>query len=290
MAIKKFFSYYQDRKEIILRFTCALIFCGLIIYLSLPKILIVTGFKNGDPLVSIKVENRTSSGITSLNVFICSKYLTGITIEKLVNNKAINISIENYTTQTTTENLNSGDWTSATGPWSCYIFRPFESFSFQRGILDQFIIIAYKEDNNDTIKDNNGIMFGLFDETIDIKNVEPFIGPVPSINSFTYTRSEKVDVYGNVYPNFVINKQNILVQRESTGHSSQYYFTSFVMKKVEARINEKFWFLEQTLSRHYLSGFRLRSYIIGWVHTWDWDRYDRYLFIPSCSQNMDCFH
>ncbi|CAG8508190.1 1379_t:CDS:2 [Ambispora gerdemannii] len=32
------------------------------------------------------------------------------------------------------------------------------------------------------------------------------------------------------------------------------------IRNVDARINQKLWFLEQTLSRHYLAGFRLRRY------------------------------
>ncbi|CAG8584007.1 5916_t:CDS:2, partial [Ambispora gerdemannii] len=33
-----------------------------------------------------------------------------------------------------------------------------------------------------------------------------------------------------------------------------------ILRKIDSRINEKLWFLEQTLSRHYLAGFRLRKY------------------------------
>jgi len=38
------------------------------------------------------------------------------------------------------------------------------------------------------------------------------------------------------------------------------YSTKDLNKRIDAKINQKLWFVEQTLSRHYLSGFKLRRY------------------------------
>ncbi|CAG8537629.1 1470_t:CDS:2 [Ambispora leptoticha] len=47
-----------------------------------------------------------------------------------------------------------------------------------------------------------------------------------------------------------------------TSASGDIYFSAAeILREVDFRINEKFWFLEQTLSRHYLAGFRLREIV-----------------------------
>ncbi|CAB4480155.1 unnamed protein product [Rhizophagus irregularis] len=64
-----------------------------------------------------------------------------------------------------------------------------------------------------------------------------------------------------------------------------YYSSKELNKRIEAKINQKLWFVEQTLNRHYLSGFKLRRYDVdlkklGFDTSYDDDNNEKVALTP----------
>ncbi|CAG8511447.1 10196_t:CDS:2, partial [Acaulospora morrowiae] len=183
-------------------------------------VLIAAGVKSGDSLISLRYTTPTT--IPVLNSFVCGQNVTSITVQKLIRgaggqkiDRAFDLP-QTYVFNATTNYLTTGDWTAQTGEWPCFIFRPDNDLEFQQGVLDQIIILVFFQ-NNYTSKADNGLLFGLFDQSKEISAVEPFVGPLPSINTFTFTRSEKNEINGTILPFFTVNMQNIQIQNGGFG-------------------------------------------------------------------------
>ncbi|CAG8527452.1 2957_t:CDS:2 [Diversispora eburnea] len=182
----------------------------------MDEILLVFGVIQAEPLILLSMNNLTTTGIPIWNSFMCSQNLTGITVETL--KRGINIGNGTETTDkvtllsdlyistTNTNSLTTGDWTLTTGTWPCYVFNNFNrDYKFISGIVDQLIITAYVNGNQSR---DTGIIFGIFDDIRPINVVEPFTAEIPSINTYTFTLTERVDVNNKEYSYFTVNKQN----------------------------------------------------------------------------------
>ncbi|CAI2164178.1 8721_t:CDS:2 [Funneliformis geosporum] len=348
----------------------------------------------------MQIEDLSTDGFPAWSSFVCSPNITKLEAETLKRGKSNGKTKEKdkatplppeHITQTSTNDLASGDWTEKQEVWPCFIFNP-KNIRFIPGEVDQIILIAY--DDKELVKTSpNGLLFGIFDEERNMSSIQPFIGPIPSVNTFTFTRSVRHNLYDGFHSSFFVNMQNIVKQDEPFGQKnilarflyspdtyltttytekrpytlydlvssvgglttftmalwrgkycswgivqryllhtspdakkrdnnhllpisyddtkfmesqmssntlvgspctitgkpisssptpingnthtpSLYYFPSTgtpalshpisgsksLSKRIDARINQKLWFVEQTLSRHYLSGFRLRRY------------------------------
>ncbi|CAG8686948.1 12273_t:CDS:2, partial [Ambispora leptoticha] len=71
---------------------------------------------------------------------------------------------------------------------------------------------------------------------------------------------ESTFYFDNPLPNS-FSTQPKIDATSSTPTAPIYTDEQMFIRRVDARINQKLWFLEQTLSRHYLAGFRLRRYV-----------------------------
>ncbi|CAG8564228.1 15084_t:CDS:2 [Funneliformis caledonium] len=360
---------FEVSGEHLLRFIFIVICASIIIGVSANKINIVFGFiniKNIEPLISMQIKDLSKDGIPVWSSFVCSPNITKLEVESLKRgesngeskDKATILSPE-HITKTSTNALTSGDWTEKQEVWPCFVFNP-RNIRFFPGEVDQIILIAYND--KEVIKSNpNGILFGIFDEERNMSSVQPFAGPIPSVNTFTFTSSTNTyterrpytlyDLVSSVgglltltsviwfflfgrgkYRSWGIVQRYLLhtspnamrkddsdlllpisykdkdVERQMSSNTlvgspstitgkpvssspppisdnihtnSLYYFSATgtpaqhgfslppfhpvsrsksLNKKIDARINQKLWFVEQTLSRHYLSGFRLRNY------------------------------
>ncbi|CAG8550871.1 8704_t:CDS:2 [Diversispora eburnea] len=209
----------MDRREFALRILIFLTFSGLILWSSMEGILIVFGVKKSDPLVSLSVKNfkETGIGIPIWSSFICSQNLTGITVETLERGGNTGNGTEtkdkptrlpdSYISKTDTNALTTGDWTLTSGSWPCFIFNNSnKDYKFIPGIVDQLIIVAFV--NGEQSQADNGIIFGVYDDLRPLNEVEPFTAGIPSINTYTFTLTEKEDVNNKDELYFTVNKQN----------------------------------------------------------------------------------
>ncbi|CAG8517078.1 2184_t:CDS:2 [Diversispora eburnea] len=163
--------------------------------------------------------NLTITGIPIWNSFICSQNLTRVTVETV--KRGINTGddartidkttplSESYTSKTNTNALISGDWTSSTGVWPCYIFNNSNKDKFKPGTIDQLIITAYA--NRNQPQRDTGLIFGIFDDNRPLNMIEPFTAGIPSINTFTFTLTEKVDINNKEEWSYTVNKQNTYI-------------------------------------------------------------------------------
>ncbi|CAG8504825.1 3202_t:CDS:2 [Funneliformis caledonium] len=384
----------------------------------------------------MQIKDLSTEGFPAWSSFICTQRMTGLRAQTLKRGKpngtsttdvATDLPLE-HITQTTTDSLAAGDWTLQLGSWPCFIFNP-GNVRFSPGVVDQIILMAFVEEGVTVPVAPNNLLFGIFDEERNMSIVEPYVGPTPSVNTFTFTRTQKIDVDKRFHSYFFVNKQNSnqlvggfevknmaarflyspdtylavtyterrkytpydlisavgglltytmaawfilfgrgkyrswgLVQRyllhsspdamkkddsnrllpitykdqkdlESQINSglspatessstpvsvnaytpSLYYFSATgtptqqnfplsptnrvsssksLNKRIDARINLKLWFVEQTLSRHYLSGFRLRNYDVDFkkfgIETYDDD--EEALAPPTAHQNWNHFN
>jgi hypothetical protein len=74
--------------------------------------------------------------------------------------------------------------------------------------------------------------------------------------------------------------------------TSSYHSTKELNKRIDAKINQKLWFVEQTLNRHYLSGFKLRRYDVdlkklGFDTSYDDDDEKALLTPPTIHHNWN---
>ncbi|RIA94029.1 hypothetical protein C1645_760951 [Glomus cerebriforme] len=67
-----------------------------------------------------------------------------------------------------------------------------------------------------------------------------------SLFYFTTSGTPTQSKFNSLSPNSIITSQSSLIKD--------------LNKRIDAKINQKLWFVEQTLNRHYLSGFKLRKY------------------------------
>ncbi|RHZ60997.1 hypothetical protein Glove_350g22 [Diversispora epigaea] len=165
----------------------------------------------------MSMSNLTTTGIPIWNSFVCSQNLSSITIETLrrgrtfgneteTTDKATLIP-ESYISETNTDSLTSGDWTLTTDPWPCFYFNNSnKDYKFIPGVVDQLIIVALVEGNQSPA--DNGLLFGIFDDIRPLNVVEPFNAGIPSVNTYTFTLTERVDVNNKEYLYFTVNTQN----------------------------------------------------------------------------------
>ncbi|CAG8641382.1 3523_t:CDS:2 [Funneliformis caledonium] len=341
----------------------------------------------------MNILDLSTEGIPVLDAFVCASAISGISIQKLKfgklndngtrENDHFELLSSSYIKKTTTNSLMAGDWTKGE-VWPCFTFEPSKSdyLRFRAGTFDQIIILVETQSSL-TVFDNLELLFGLFNEERNISVVAPFVSPLPTINTFTFSHFEMVDIYNEKHNYFTINKQTAnrviggfnvtnlmarflyspdsyfvlnytgkkpfsifeiigaagglityalgtywvlfgrgtyrswgiiqryllrnspdlnqpkgemdssplsLIESQSinasssitpTSAASTFYFgikgeSNYInsppinspisnydkelLKKIDSLINDKLWLIEQTLSRHYLSGFRLRSY------------------------------
>ncbi|PKC62165.1 hypothetical protein RhiirA1_465527 [Rhizophagus irregularis] len=388
--------------------------------MSMNKILIVFGLRKAEPLVTLQIKNSPSIPVWSS--FICGQRFTGAVAQTLKRSFSGNVATDlpqSYIQRLNTEGLAIGDWTNQTGFWPCFVFNPGNTLFFKPGEIDQ--IILYGVANNGPIPSSSGLLFGIFNNERNLTSVDPFISPVPSTNTYTFTSYERVDITNKFHSYFFVNQQSSteleplanqslvarfryspdtylvqtytervqytpydlisnvgglttyalaiwfilfgrgkyrswgLVQRyllrnspdakkkdnsdsllpftyekskdvnnnstlvgsknfddiderptsanyfSSTGTPTQsrvtnslspnsmispsYYSVKELNKKIDTRINQKLWFVEQTLNRHYLSGFKLRRYDVdlkklGFDTSYDDDNNEKVALTP----------
>ncbi|RHZ60936.1 hypothetical protein Glove_350g16 [Diversispora epigaea] len=166
----------------------------------------------------MSINNLTTTGFPIWSSFICSQNLTAITVETLKRGKNVNNGTEttdeatllpnSYISTTDTNSLTTGDWTLTTGVWPCYIFNNSnKDYKFIPGIVDQLIIVALVEGNQSSV--DNGLLFGIFDDIRPLNVVEPFNAGIPSVNTYTFTLTERIDVNNKEHLYFTVNKQNL---------------------------------------------------------------------------------
>ncbi|RHZ60932.1 hypothetical protein Glove_350g12 [Diversispora epigaea] len=213
--------FRKGRGEFILRILIFLILTGALLYASIHEIFIIFKVQRGETLISMSINDLTSTGIPIWNSFICSQNLTRVTIETIKrginsgnNTRAIDTTTslpDSYISKTNTNALTTGDWTSSTGIWPCYIFNNSnKDYKFMPGTIDQFIITAYVNGNQSQQADF-GLIFGVFDDIRPLNMVEPFTAGIPSINTFTFTLTEKVDINNKEEWFSTVNKQNTYI-------------------------------------------------------------------------------
>jgi len=167
----------------------------------------------------MNVLDLSTTGIPVLNAFVCASTISGISVQKLTRGRInddgtrekdnFEYLSSNYVKQATTNVLIAGDWTNGE-VWPCFIFESSKSedLRFRAGIFDQIIILV--ESQNDLTEfDNKGLLFGLFNEERNITAVDPFVASLPTVNTFTFSYSEIIDINHENHPYFTINKENI---------------------------------------------------------------------------------
>ena len=165
--------------------------------------------KDVDPLVSMKIEELKE--FPAWPSFMCGQNFTKLIAQVLKRGTTSRNDVatelpERYITQTTTDSLTDGDWTVQSGAWPCFIFNPENEILFRPGEVDEIILIAFVDEG---VTPSGILLFGIFDEERNFSKVGPFNGPIPSINTFTFTRSQKTDVDKKKHFYFSVNKQNI---------------------------------------------------------------------------------
>ncbi|CAG8527476.1 2958_t:CDS:2 [Diversispora eburnea] len=268
----------------------------------------------------MSMNNLTTTGIPIWNSFVFSQNLTSIIVERrrtlgngtTTTDKATQLP-DSYISKTDTNSLTSGDWTLTTGTSPCFYFNNSnKDYKFIPEIVGQLIIVVLVDGNQS--KAENGLLFGVFDDIRPRNVVEPFNAGIPSVNTYTFTLTERKDQNNKEYLYFTVNTQNyhpmtfangsiaarflyspdtylsikyvekprytiydiiaasggnltyaialwiILFDENSLDGRLNELTDKEITKKINKIVDEKLWFLEQTISRHYLSGFRLRRY------------------------------
>ncbi|RHZ60999.1 hypothetical protein Glove_350g20 [Diversispora epigaea] len=165
----------------------------------------------------MSMNNLSTTGIPIWNSFVCSQNLSSITIETLRRGRTFGngtettdkatLLPESYISKTDTKSLTSGDWTLTTGTWPCFYFNNSnKDYKFIPGVVDQLIIVALVEGNQ--TQQDTGLLFGVFDDIRPLNVVEPFNAGIPSINTYTFSLTERVDVNNKEYLYFTVNTQN----------------------------------------------------------------------------------
>jgi hypothetical protein len=205
--------FKKDYREASLRSFSALVFVSIILGISMNKILIAFGIRNAEPLVSLQIQY--SSNIPVWPAFMCGKGFTGAIAQTLkrgapgtFTDVAKNLP-DNYIQRLDTSYLTTGDWTNQSGSWPCFMFNPGKNMSFKPGELDQIIILGLVDQ---AIQGSNpsGLLFGVFDDERNLTSVDPFVASAPSVNTYTFTRNEKLDVNKKLHSYFFVNKQNTI--------------------------------------------------------------------------------
>ncbi|RHZ60939.1 hypothetical protein Glove_350g18 [Diversispora epigaea] len=183
----------------------------------MDEMLVVFGIIQAEPLILLSIDNLTTTGFPIWSSFICSQNLTAITVETLKRGKNIGngtsttdkatILPDSCINTTNTNSLTTGDWTLTTGTWPCFYFNNSnKDYKFIPGVVDQLIITAHV--NGIQTPSDTGLIFGVFDDIRPLNVVEPFTAGIPSINTYTFTLTERVDLNKKENLYFTVNKQN----------------------------------------------------------------------------------
>ncbi|RGB30051.1 hypothetical protein C1646_765844 [Rhizophagus diaphanus] len=175
--------------------------------MSMNKILIVFGLRQAEPLVTLQIKHSPSIPVWSS--FICGQRFTGAIAQTLKRSFSGNVATDlpqSYIQRLNTEGLTIGDWTNQTGFWPCFVFNPGNTLFFKPGEIDQ--IILYGVANNGAIPSSAGLLFGIFNDERNLTSVDPFISPVPSSNTYTFTSYERIDITKNFHSYFFVNQQS----------------------------------------------------------------------------------
>jgi hypothetical protein len=207
----------SDHKETALRCFLVLLLAGIILGNSMNKILIAFKLKKAETnLVSLTIKEVIPFPVWPS--FICGQGITNVIAHSIKRGKSgqgdelTDLPTE-YISPATTNDLAPGDWTSGTGTWPCFVFNTNKRLNFTPGIIDQVRLTAITDQT--TITPNpTGLLFGIFDAVRILSSVDPFVGPLPSRNTFTFTKNQRFDVDGKYFTYFFVNKQNILPQNE----------------------------------------------------------------------------
>ncbi|CAI2167687.1 13998_t:CDS:2 [Funneliformis geosporum] len=207
---------FKDYREFLLRSIFIVVFSSIIIGLSIEKISIAFKIKDVDPLISMQIKDLSvMGGFPVWSSFICTQNMTSLRAQTLKRGKPNGTSTTDvatdlpseYISPTNTNSLAAGDWTLQLGAWPCFIFNP-RNIQFIPGVVDQIILMAFINEGEQVLDGQNNLLFGIFDEERNMSMVEPFVGPTPSVNTFTFTRTQKIDVNKTPHSYFFVNKQN----------------------------------------------------------------------------------
>ncbi|CAG8517097.1 2185_t:CDS:1, partial [Diversispora eburnea] len=113
--------------EFALRVLIFLLLTGVLLYATIHELFIIFKIQRGETLISMSINDLTSTGIPIWNSFICSQNLTRVTmgtIKRGINagndNRTIDkttLLSDSYINKTNTNALTSGEWTLTTGDW-----------------------------------------------------------------------------------------------------------------------------------------------------------------------------
>jgi len=200
----------RDHKEILLRSFFVLSIFGLILGYSMNKMLIAFNVTKAEAnLVSLTINELPQFPVWPS--FMCGQGLTNVVAQSIKRGKlgANDVTTDlpvSYIQRSTTKDLSPGDWTGGTGEWPCFVFNTNKTLNFTHGGIDQVILIA--SSNQIPVNNPTGLLFGIFDAVRTMSTVDPFVGPLPSRNTFTFTKNERYGVNGEYYTYFFVNKQN----------------------------------------------------------------------------------
>ncbi|CAG8648967.1 1822_t:CDS:1, partial [Diversispora eburnea] len=120
-------KFGKSQGEFALRVLIFLLLTGVLLYATIHELFIIFKIQRGETLISMSIDDLTSTGIPIWSSFICSQNLTRVTagiIKRGINagndnrtNDKTTLLSDSYISKTNTNALTSGEWTLTTGAW-----------------------------------------------------------------------------------------------------------------------------------------------------------------------------
>ncbi|CAG8689817.1 818_t:CDS:2, partial [Ambispora gerdemannii] len=160
------------------------------------------------PLVNIKIDDRSNTGINIPNMFVCGQNVKAITVEKIPRGSNAKAElIPNYQSREKMQILESaGDWVTEdmlNGP--CFLFQPNGNLLFQPSATGiDYISINVLGDLNSS----DYVLFGLYNNERNISQTRTYPFRRDSVNSFTFSMVERIKLSGESQSEININMQN----------------------------------------------------------------------------------
>ncbi|PKB99998.1 hypothetical protein RhiirA5_428840 [Rhizophagus irregularis] len=176
------------------------------------KILVAFNLKEVEPVTSVQFKNFKDAGFPIWSSFVCGENLTKLTVQVQTFNIigediARDISNE-YIRQTTASSL-LPKYIDTFDERICFVFEPRNEILFKAGEIDQIYVTAFA--SKDAVQGPISLIFGIFNEDMNASSILPFFGPSHSINRYSFTRSERLDVENILHSYFSVNLQSSII-------------------------------------------------------------------------------
>lgn len=112
---------------------------------------------------------------------------------------------------------------------------------FKAGEINQIVLTAFADKAE---QDLLSLIFGIFNEDMNASSIIPFLAQGHSINIFTFTRSERLDVENILHSYFSVNQQNSIkfdFASENTYASFFYSPDSYLVSYFKQKIDFQFY-------------------------------------------------